>query len=80
MLIKLLQMICFYAYQIHALARKEYHTGDSAASDSSIKISDIPIAAFGSRAHLEEKALATVQSAKLLALLMFYALLLPNLF
>ncbi|KAL0003108.1 hypothetical protein SO802_016889 [Lithocarpus litseifolius] len=45
--------------QIHAFARKEYHTGDSAASDSSIKISDIPIAAFGSRAHLEQKALAT---------------------
>lgn len=45
--------------QIHAFARNEYHSGDSAASDSSIKISDIPIAAFGSRAHLEEKALAT---------------------
>lgn len=29
-------------------------------SDSSSRISDIPIAAFGSRAHLEEKALASV--------------------
>lgn len=29
--------------------------------DSTFRISDIPIAAFGSRAHLEEKALATVQ-------------------
>ena len=80
LLIKLLQIICYYAYQIHAFARKEYHSVDSAASDSSIKISDIPIAAFGSRAHLEEKALATVQSAKLLTILMLYALFLPNLF
>ncbi|XP_041012526.1 dolichyl-phosphate beta-glucosyltransferase-like isoform X1 [Juglans microcarpa x Juglans regia] len=45
--------------QIHAFARKECHDGDLAASNSSFRISDIPIAAFGSRAHLEEKALAT---------------------
>ncbi|KAG6620545.1 hypothetical protein I3842_Q060700 [Carya illinoinensis] len=37
----------------------ECHDGDLAASNSSFRISDIPIAAFGSRAHLEEKALAT---------------------
>ncbi|KAG2730260.1 hypothetical protein I3760_01G284100 [Carya illinoinensis] len=52
-------MLCGYAYQIHAFARKECHDGDLAASNSSFRISDIPIAAFGSRAHLEEKALAT---------------------
>ncbi|KAG6734809.1 hypothetical protein I3842_01G288800 [Carya illinoinensis] len=45
--------------EIHAFARKECHDGDLAASNSSFRISDIPIAAFGSRAHLEEKALAT---------------------
>ncbi|KAJ6987102.1 dolichyl-phosphate beta-glucosyltransferase-like isoform X2 [Populus alba x Populus x berolinensis] len=45
--------------QIHAVARKEFHLGDSTSSDSSFRISDIPLAAFGSRAHLEEKALAT---------------------
>ncbi|KAJ6357724.1 hypothetical protein OIU78_005547 [Salix suchowensis] len=45
--------------QIHAVARKEFLLGESAASDSSFRISDIPLAAFGSRAHLEEKALAT---------------------
>ncbi|XP_038889980.1 dolichyl-phosphate beta-glucosyltransferase-like [Benincasa hispida] len=39
--------------QIHAVVKKE------ASRDPSIRISDIPIAAFGSRAHLEEKALAT---------------------
>ncbi|KAJ0102301.1 hypothetical protein Patl1_06387 [Pistacia atlantica] len=45
--------------QIHAVARKDYHQGDSAAGDSSFRISDVPVAAFGSRAHLQEKALAT---------------------
>ncbi|XP_034928566.1 uncharacterized protein [Populus alba] len=45
--------------QIHAVATKEFCLGESAASDSSFRISDIPLAAFGSRAHLEEKALAT---------------------
>ncbi|XP_038893231.1 dolichyl-phosphate beta-glucosyltransferase-like [Benincasa hispida] len=38
--------------QIHAFAKKE-------SSGSSFRVSDIPVAAFGSRAHLEEKALAT---------------------
>ncbi|XAR72017.1 Dolichyl-phosphate beta-glucosyltransferase [Bertholletia excelsa] len=42
--------------QIHAVAEREL--GGSPASDPSRRISDIPIAAFGSRAHLEEKALA----------------------
>ncbi|XP_050212154.1 uncharacterized protein LOC126662272 isoform X2 [Mercurialis annua] len=46
--------------QINAVAKKEFHLGDSAAPDSNFRISDIPIAAFGSRAHLEEKALASV--------------------
>ncbi|KAL2558224.1 Nucleotide-diphospho-sugar transferase superfamily protein [Forsythia ovata] len=45
--------------QIHAVAKRERKFGDSAASDSTLRISDVPIAAFGSRAHLEEKALAT---------------------
>ncbi|KAJ8766029.1 hypothetical protein K2173_020545 [Erythroxylum novogranatense] len=45
--------------QIHAVAKKEFHLGDSTTSDPSLRIFDIPIAAFGSRAHLEEKALAT---------------------
>ncbi|XP_011027196.1 PREDICTED: dolichyl-phosphate beta-glucosyltransferase [Populus euphratica] len=45
--------------QIHAVARKEFCLGESAAGDSSFRISDVPLAAFGSRAHLEEKALAT---------------------
>lgn len=39
--------------QIQAVVKKE------ASRDPSIRISDIPTAAFGSRAHLEEKALAT---------------------
>ncbi|XP_073126326.1 uncharacterized protein [Henckelia pumila] len=45
--------------QILALAKEERKFGDSIASDSTVRISDVPIAAFGSRAHLEEKALAT---------------------
>ncbi|CAI9768301.1 unnamed protein product [Fraxinus pennsylvanica] len=45
--------------QIHAVAKKERKFGDSVASDSTLRISDVPIVAFGSRAHLEEKALAT---------------------
>ncbi|KAL3655870.1 hypothetical protein CASFOL_000266 [Castilleja foliolosa] len=45
--------------QIRAVAVKERKFGDSLASDLNSRISDIPIAAFGSRAHLEEKALAT---------------------
>ncbi|GFY83609.1 nucleotide-diphospho-sugar transferases superfamily protein [Actinidia rufa] len=43
--------------QIRTVARREL--GDSSDSDSSLQISDFPIAAFGSRAHLEDKALAT---------------------
>uniref|UniRef100_A0A6N2LPK9 dolichyl-phosphate beta-glucosyltransferase n=1 Tax=Salix viminalis TaxID=40686 RepID=A0A6N2LPK9_SALVM len=45
--------------QIHAVASKEFRVGESTSSDSSFRISDIPLAAFGSRAHLEEQALAT---------------------
>ncbi|KAL0456699.1 UNVERIFIED_CONTAM: Dolichyl-phosphate beta-glucosyltransferase [Sesamum latifolium] len=45
--------------QIHAVALKERQFRDSSASDVALRISDVPIAAFGSRAHLEEKALAT---------------------
>ncbi|XP_030491453.2 uncharacterized protein LOC115707581 [Cannabis sativa] len=45
--------------QILSVARKEFNSGDSAASDSTVKVADIPLAAFGSRAHLEEKALST---------------------
>ncbi|OMO58985.1 Glycosyl transferase, family 2 [Corchorus capsularis] len=45
--------------QIHAVARKDYRRQDSAASDTSFRISDIQLVAFGSRAHLEEKALAS---------------------
>ncbi|KAL4332451.1 hypothetical protein GQ457_07G018160 [Hibiscus cannabinus] len=45
--------------QIHAVARKDHHHGDLPAGEATFRISDIPIVAFGSRAHLEEKALAT---------------------
>ncbi|KAB2634383.1 dolichyl-phosphate beta-glucosyltransferase-like [Pyrus ussuriensis x Pyrus communis] len=44
--------------QIHAVAKQDKFR-DSSADNSSFRISDIPIAAFGSRAHLEGKALAT---------------------
>ncbi|KAM1028716.1 hypothetical protein FF1_041272 [Malus domestica] len=44
--------------QIHAVAEQDKFR-DSSAGNSSFRISDIPIAAFGSRAHLEGKALAT---------------------
>ncbi|KAF8402909.1 hypothetical protein HHK36_011001 [Tetracentron sinense] len=44
--------------QIRAVYRKELQLGDAVPSDSCSRISDIPIASFGSRAHLEEKALA----------------------
>nr|KYP64978.1 Dolichyl-phosphate beta-glucosyltransferase [Cajanus cajan] len=47
--------------QIQAVAKREYHQGDSGDSDPRFRISDIPVAVFGSRAHLEEKALATVK-------------------
>lgn len=42
--------------QIRAVAKKD---GDSSGSDSSFRMSDTPVVVFGSRAHLEEKALAT---------------------
>lgn len=58
----LIQNTLYFASQIHAAAKEEFKFGDSPASNSSFRISDIPIAAFGSRAHLEEKALATVES------------------
>ncbi|KAI4346970.1 hypothetical protein L6164_007828 [Bauhinia variegata] len=45
--------------QVQSVAKKEFHCGDSTNNDSSFRIADVPIAAFGSRAHLEEKALAT---------------------
>ncbi|KAH6802932.1 Nucleotide-diphospho-sugar transferases superfamily protein [Perilla frutescens var. frutescens] len=45
--------------QIHAVAAKEQKYGDSSAGDATSRIADVPIAAFGSRAHLEEKALAS---------------------
>ncbi|XP_073047658.1 uncharacterized protein [Primulina eburnea] len=44
---------------ILTLATEERKFGGSRASDSTMRISDVPIAAFGSRAHLEEKVLAT---------------------
>ncbi|GER26258.1 undecaprenyl-phosphate4-deoxy-4-formamido-L-arabinose transferase [Striga asiatica] len=45
--------------QICAVAVKERKFGDSSTDGLNSRISDVPIAAFGSRAHLEEKALAT---------------------
>ncbi|PON88723.1 Glycosyltransferase 2-like [Trema orientale] len=45
--------------QILSVARKEFNLRDSLASDSTFRVADIPLTAFGSRAHLEEKALAT---------------------
>ncbi|KAK8715780.1 hypothetical protein V6N13_043106 [Hibiscus sabdariffa] len=44
--------------QICAIVRKEYSTRDPAATDTNFRVSDVPVVAFGSRAHLEEKALA----------------------
>ncbi|XP_075495876.1 uncharacterized protein LOC142533115 isoform X5 [Primulina tabacum] len=44
---------------LEKLENQKHKFGDSRASDSMMRISDVPIAAFGSRAHLEEKALAT---------------------
>ncbi|VFQ88390.1 unnamed protein product [Cuscuta campestris] len=49
--------------QIFAVAKK-HGFGASAASDSTLRISDVSVVAFGSRAHLEEKALATVEFIK----------------
>ncbi|CAI9785136.1 unnamed protein product [Fraxinus pennsylvanica] len=50
------------ATKIHVVAKKKREFRDSAANDSTLRISNIPIAAFYSRAHLEENALATVLS------------------
>lgn len=52
-----------FCCQIRAVAKKEFHhgDGDSNSSDPSFRISDIPVVVFGSRAHLEEKALASVK-------------------
>lgn len=47
--------------QIRAVVEKEFHHEDSNGSDPGFRISDIPVVVFGSRAHLEEKALATVK-------------------
>jgi hypothetical protein len=51
--------------QIRAVAKKD---GDSSGSDPSFRISDTPVVVFGSRAHLEEKALATVKRGLLYSL------------
>ncbi|KAF9617221.1 hypothetical protein IFM89_035103 [Coptis chinensis] len=45
--------------QIRSVAEKELHLEGVLPSGSSANISGIPISAFGSRAHLEKKALAT---------------------
>ncbi|KAL9230132.1 hypothetical protein vseg_005521 [Gypsophila vaccaria] len=45
--------------QICAVVKKEFHTDNADAGNSSLGMSDVPVAAFGSRAHLEEKAIAT---------------------
>lgn len=50
-----------FCCQIQAVTKREYHHGDSSNIDPGFRISDIPVAVFGSRAHLEEKALATVK-------------------
>ncbi|KAL9275053.1 Dolichyl-phosphate beta-glucosyltransferase-like protein [Drosera capensis] len=52
--------------QISAVTRKELKLNNGATNDSSVRISDVPVAAFGSRAHLEQKALATVESLRLI--------------
>jgi dolichyl-phosphate beta-glucosyltransferase len=54
------------ASQINAVAREEYSIRNPASKDMDFKIGDVQVSAFGSRAHLEEKALATVKSCKLL--------------
>ncbi|CAF1700740.1 unnamed protein product, partial [Brassica napus] len=45
--------------QIHAVAREENSIRDPALKNVAFKIGDVQVSAFGSRAHLEEKALAT---------------------
>lgn len=60
-----------FCCQIQAVAKKEFHQEDSSGSDPSFRISDIPVVAFGSRAHLEEKALASVKCGLLHSLFYF---------
>lgn len=57
-----------FCCQIRAVAKKD---GDSSGSDSSFRMSDTPVVVFGSRAHLEEKALATVKLGLLHSVLLF---------
>ncbi|XP_021749548.1 dolichyl-phosphate beta-glucosyltransferase-like [Chenopodium quinoa] len=45
--------------QILTVAGKETDVNASGGGDSSFGVCDVPVAAFGSRAHLEDKALAT---------------------
>ncbi|XP_021759664.1 LOW QUALITY PROTEIN: dolichyl-phosphate beta-glucosyltransferase-like, partial [Chenopodium quinoa] len=45
--------------QILTVAGKEIDVNASGGGDSSFRVCDVPVAAFGSRAHLEDKALAT---------------------
>lgn len=45
--------------QILTVAGKEIDVNASGGGDSSFGVCDVPVAAFGSRAHLEDKALAT---------------------
>lgn len=47
--------------QIHALAKKDqkHYSPDAGSDDAVHKLSDIEVAAFGSRSHLEKQALAT---------------------
>eukprot|EP01018_Ginkgo_biloba_P033018 Gb_27737 [translate_table: standard] len=46
-------------FQIREFAEKELNRKSTIATSANPKIGDIPIAAFGSRAHLEKRALAT---------------------
>ncbi|CAI0443167.1 unnamed protein product [Linum tenue] len=46
--------------KVHNLIRAVASAEDTKDGKSGFRIADIPVAAFGSRAHLEEKALATV--------------------
>ena len=54
------------ASQIHAVAREESSIRDPALKHVDFRIGDVQVSAFGSRAHLEEKALATVKFCKVL--------------
>lgn len=52
------------AFQIHAVAREENSIKNPASKNTDFRIGDVQVSAFGSRAHLEEKALATVKFGK----------------